>query len=317
MTTPNRPMKAIVYEKYGSHRELKIQEMDIPKPKAGEALVEIKGSSVNPVDWKIRRGNLRIVSGFRFPKQAGSDFSGIVRASNIAHYQHGDEVYGMINPVKGGAHAEFAIVKNHEMGRKPKNMPFHEAAALPLAGLTALQTMKYKGKIQKGHSVLINACCGGVGHFAVQYCKAQSASVTGICSTNKIDQAKKLGADKVIDYKKEDVFEIPGTYDIILDPIGNINFKRMKSKLNKNGVMIAFRPLPENILAWIYTIFTSQKLKFYLTRVNPKDLKELATLVEDQKIRPFIHEVFDLEHTSDAYQIAEEGHMAGKVAIKV
>jgi NADPH:quinone reductase-like Zn-dependent oxidoreductase len=310
-------MKAAIYKKYGDASVFDIIDTDRPTIKPGEALVEIKASSVNPVDWKIRRGNWKYLTGFGFPKRAGSDFAGIVRASNIYEYKAGDKVYGMLNPVKGGAYAEFASVKANLMCHMPENLQFNEAAVVPMAGLTALQTMKYKGKIKPGHHVLINSCCGGVGHFAVQYCKSLGASVTGICSTNKIQTAHQLGADLVVDYKTQSIYDRPGAYDIILDPIGSISFEKIKPKMKKNGVMIAFAPTSESIFAWIYTFFTSRKVKIYLTHTNSPDMEELKKLIEANKIKPLIHKVFTLDRVGDAQQESENGHVTGKIAVQI
>jgi NADPH:quinone reductase-like Zn-dependent oxidoreductase len=310
-------MKAAVYDNYGDASVFRIAEVDRPKLKPNEALVEVKASSVNPVDWKIRRGNWKFFSGFGFPKISGSDFSGIVRASNIYHYKPGDEVFGMLNPVKGGAYAQYATVKAHQMNHKPATLNFNEAGVTALAGLTAFQIMKYKGKLKSGHNVLINACCGGVGHFAVQYCKSMGASVTGICSTEKIQTAYQLGANRVIDYKKQNIYEQEGAYDVILDPVRAISFEKIKSKIRKNGTMISFSPSPEHLFALVYTRFTSKNLKMYLTNTNSSDLGELKELIEAGKIRPLIHKVFPLEQISEAHKESENGHVAGKIAVVI
>lgn len=310
-------MKAVLYDQYGDPAVYKIGEVEEPRLNAGEALVEVKASSINPVDWKIRRGNLRLISGFQFPKVAGSDFAGIIRSSNIPAYKPGDKVYGMVNPMYGGAYAQRLKAKAENMSHQPANLAFHEAAAIPLAGLTALQTMKYKGGIRPGNHVLINACCGGVGHLAMQYCKAHAATVTGICSSSKVETAYQLGADAVIDYTHQDIYDHDSKYDIILDPIGNIDFYRMKSKINPKGTMISFGKSALNASAVVFSLFSGKKLKFYLTNPSSADLAELRQLIEAEKIRPLIHKIFPLSQIAEAHEESEKGHTIGKIVISV
>lgn len=310
-------MKAAVYDRYGDPSVFRIAEMKEPQMKPDEVLVEVKASSVNPVDWKIRKGNLRIISGFKFPKFAGSDFSGVVKASNIPGYKPGDKVYGMLNSFKGGAFAQLLTAKAGNICLQPSNLDFHEAAAIPLAGLTSLQTMKYKGKIKPGHHVLINACCGGVGHLAVQYCKARMAKVTGICSSSKVETAYQLGADRVIDYQKGDIYAGENEYDIVLDPIGNIDFSQMKKQMAENGIMISFGRSLSKAATALYSIFLEKKLKFFLTIPSHEDLLELKGLIEQDKIRPLIHRIFPLSQVAEANEESENGHAIGKIVVSV
>lgn len=310
-------MKAAVYDRYGDPSVFRIAEVKEPRMKADEVLVEVKASSINPVDWKIRKGNLRVLSGYKFPRFAGSDFSGVVRASNIPGYKPGDKVYGMLTPLKGGAFAQLLTAKAKNICLQPSNLDFHEAAAIPLAGLTALQTMKYKGNIKPGYHVLINACCGGVGHLALQYCKAIKVKVTGICSATKVETAYQLGADRVIDYQREDIYAGDDAYDIILDPIGNIDFNQMKKKMTGNGIMISFGKSLSNATAAVYSLFTRKKLKLFLTTPSHEDLEELKNLVEQGKIKPVIHKIFPFDQIAAAHEESELGHAAGKIAVSV
>lgn len=308
-------MLAAQYKKYGPPTVFYLDQVPDPKLKKNQVLVEVKASSVNPVDWKIRRGNLKFVTGIRFPKRAGSDFAGIVIDSRASGYKKGDLVYGMQNPVKGGAYSQYLAVNQQKLTHMPRNLTFIQAAALPLAGLTALQVMENKGAIEAGDHVLVNACAGGVGHLAVQYCKARGANVTGICSTGKIPLAKKLGADQVIDYKKEDIYQHNQKYDIVFDPIGSLAFHKFKPFLQDKSTFIAFAPTAATIWAWFYTVFSRQKVKFFLTNSNAKDLQHLRTLVEDHKIRPLIHAIYPLNQLSEAQEESENGHAAGKIVV--
>jgi len=310
-------MKSATYPKYGPPNILQLSDLPIPQPNQKQVLVKVKSSAVNPVDWKIRAGKLRLLTGFNFPKQIGADYSGIVESSNLSYYQPGDEVYGMGSPVTGGAHGQYLLVKEHQICAKPSNLNFNEAASMPLAGLTALQILKYKGAIQPGYQVLINACTGGVGHFAVQYAKAKKAIVTGICSTAKMPIAHELGADHVIDYKKNNIYQHLEKYDIVLDTIGNLSYSKLKNYLTADAVMIAFKPGISEISALLTNPFTSRKLKLFLTRSNHDDLLELKNLAENGDIRPRIARIFPLSKVAEAHQMSEEGHAAGKIVVQI
>ncbi|MFO8038876.1 MAG: NAD(P)-dependent alcohol dehydrogenase [Sodalinema sp.] len=196
-------MKAILIDRYGNPDVLEYRDRDLPVAKGDHVLVKIMASSVNPVDWKVRRGDFGLVSGFNFPKALGSDVAGIVEAvgDDVETLQPGDEVFGFISPLEGGAYAEYLIIPAENLAAKPTRLSFAEAAAVPLAGLTAMQSLLDLGELRPGLSVLINGASGGVGSLAVQIAKAFEANVTGVCSASNQDLVSQLGADQVIDYE--------------------------------------------------------------------------------------------------------------------
>jgi NADPH:quinone reductase-like Zn-dependent oxidoreductase len=309
-------MKAALYDRYGGPEILRIGEVPKPDPGAGELLVEVKAASVNPVDWKIRRGNLKLLTGFRFPKRIGMDFSGIVRNSSNSKFKNGDAVYGKLGKAGIGAIAEWVTVKPEHLSLKPGNLSFEEAAAVPLAGLTALQVLKYKGRLKHGMQVLINGCAGGVGHLAVQYAKAYGAVVTGICSTSKIDTAYKIGADHLIDYKSGNVYEKMQNYDIIFDAVGNMHYFKIKQFLTQKGTLIAFTPNAGDLTAFLLRPILKKKVSLFLTSSSGEDLNELKNLIEQNKIHPLLHRVFNFTEVSEAYRESEKGHATGKIVIR-
>ncbi|HSF75807.1 MAG TPA: NAD(P)-dependent alcohol dehydrogenase, partial [Microcoleus sp.] len=219
-------MKAVAFDRYGSAEELQYRELSKPIAKSNELLVRVRASSVNPVDWKIRQGHLQLLTGYNFPRIVGSDISGVVVevGREVTQFQPGDEVYTFLNPINGGACAEYAVVPESDAAIKPKNITHTEAAAVPIAGLTALQSLRDLGQIKAGNKVLINGASGGVGTFAVQVAKAMNAEVTGVCSAKNIEFVKSLGADFVLDYAEIDFTQQSDKYDIILDAVGTKTF---------------------------------------------------------------------------------------------
>ena len=228
-------MKAVVINRYGAADVLEYREVEKPAINDDEILVEVYASSVNPVDWKVRQGQLKIITGKKFPRILGCDFSGKIAeiGKNIKNYKVGDEIYGMVSALKGGAYAEYVKVSLENILAKPRNLDFEQAAAVPLAGLTALQSLRNLGKIKQGDRVLINGCSGGVGSFAIQIAKSFDANVTGICSSKNIEFSKNLGADNVIDYTRKNILERDETYDIFFDVVGNQSFSQIKKLLTK------------------------------------------------------------------------------------
>jgi len=233
----SKMMKAVFYNRYGSPDVLEIGELEKPTINDDEILVKAYASSVNPVDWKIRKGSLKIFTGKKFPKGVGADTVGTVVevGEKVTGFDIGDEVYGKLSGFNGSACAEFIVAKPEDLAHKPKNLDYNEAAAVPLAALTAYQSLINQGGITKSSKVLVNGCSGGVGHFAVQIAKAMGADVTGVCSTKNVKLSKELGADKVIDYTKENVTDNDVKYDIFFDAVANQSYGKIKPILNKNG----------------------------------------------------------------------------------
>ncbi|MEB3216032.1 MAG: NAD(P)-dependent alcohol dehydrogenase [Nostocales cyanobacterium 94392] len=310
-------MKAMVIREYGSADVLRYEEVEAPKIKPSELLVKVHAAGVNPVDWKIRKGMLQIITGNKFPMILGFDLAGVALevGSQVSNFRVGDEIYGSLG-VPGGAYAQLAAVPQNVAAAKPKNISFEEAAALPVAALTALQSLRDKANIQSGQSVLINGASGGVGIFAVQIAKALGAEVTGVCSSKNIDFVKSLGADFLIDYTQQDFTQNQRQYDIILDAVGKQTFDNCKKVLKSNGVYVTTLPNLQNIMAIAFTsLFGNQKAKFILAQPNTADLLYLNELIETGKLRVVIDCTYPLQELAAAHTYSESERAKGKIVI--
>ena len=313
-------MKAAVIERYGAPYSFKIREVPQPEIKKNELLVKVKASSVNPIDWKIRQGDLKVVTGLKFPKILGADFCGEVVAvgAEVEDYQKGDRVFGMERAVKGGAYAEYVRVKPATLAPKPKDLTDEEAAALPLAGLTALQGLRDFGHLEKGDKVLINGASGGVGTFAVQIAKAMGAHVTGVCSSRNLELVKELGAEKVIDYTKEKVLKPEDKYHLIFDAHGNLSFSKAEKCLYDGGLLITTLPSVKSLLDIAASkLHKHKQMKTFFITPTHADLMELKRLVEKNQLKVVIDKVFALDEMEQAHSHSETGHARGKIAISI
>jgi NADPH:quinone reductase-like Zn-dependent oxidoreductase len=313
-------MKAVAFDRYGSPEELQYRELEKPIAKSNELLVRVRASSVNPVDWKIRQGHLQLLTGFNFPRIVGSDISGVVVevGREVTKFQPGDEVYTFLNPISGGGCAEYAVMPESSAAFKPKNITHAEAAAVPIAGLTALQALRDLGEIQTGKKVLINGASGGVGIFAVQVAKAMNAEVTGVCSAKNREFVKGLGADFVLDYAEIDFTQQPIKYDIILDAVGTKTFAECENVLQPEGVYISTLPSFDNLLPMLTSWFLpGKKAKFILANANPADLEILRDLIESDKVEPIVDRTYSLPEVAAAHTYSETGRAVGKIAIAI
>lgn len=313
-------MKAAIYRQYGEPDVLKIEHIDKPTISDNQVLVKVFASSVNPVDWKVRQGDLKIVSGRHSPHTLGCDFAGKIEAlgKDVSDYKLGDEVYGTINPVKGGAYAEYLAANLDQVAIMPANMSFAEAATIPTVGLTALQGLVEEAKISPGHQVLINGCSGGVGIMAIQIAKIYGAEVTGVCSEAGFAISRQMGADKLINYKETDVMEIEERFDIVFDVVANQNFGEVKKLLKKEGIFVTTQPnpktfLPNEIKSWLGT----KKYKFIVVRPSTEDLNTLRALIEQGKLKTVIDKTFSLEEIDKAHAYSETMRAKGKIVITI
>jgi NADPH:quinone reductase-like Zn-dependent oxidoreductase len=327
--TPSNPMKAITHCEYGGPEVLKVEEIEKPVPNDNQLLVKVRANSLNPLDLTIRGPLLlRPLFGLRKPKDTrlGVDYSGTVEAvgKNVTNFKPGDEVLGG----KNGALAEYVcVLADRAVVLKPANTTFEQAAAVPVAAITALQGLRDKGKIRTGQKVLINGASGGVGTFAVQIAKSFGTDVTGVCSTRNVDLVRSIGADHVIDYTKEDFTKTDQRYDLIFDLVGNHSFSERRRILNPNGICVmaglggagwhegfATRLLGE-LNGYLRSRFVSQKFIAYIAEFNKKDMMVLADLMQTGKITPVIDKTYKLDETADALRYLETGHARGKVVI--
>src|SRR5881227_3487993 len=329
---PTNPMKAVVYCNYGVPN-LKFQEIEKPTPADDQLLVRVRAASVNPLDWHFIEGTpyfMRVMGvGLRKPKDTrlGVDFAGTVEAvgKNVTKFKPGDEVFGG----RTGAFAEYVCVREaRAVAVKPANVTFEQAASVPIAGITALQGLRDKGKVQPGQKVLINGASGGVGTFAVQIAKSMGADVTGVCSTRNLDMVRSLGADHVIDYTKEDFTKGDQRYDVILENVPNHSLSEIRRVLNPKGkyVMIGgggpndsrwVGPFGRIIHALLLSPFVSQKMGMMMADANQKDLTVLGDLMQSGKVKPVIDRTYKLSEVPAAIAYLEEGHARGKVVITV
>lgn len=313
-------MKAAVIDRYGDSDVVQYREMNRPTLKPDRLLVKVRASSVNPVDWKIRQGTLQLVTGYNFPKILGSDLSGVVLevGMGVTKFRPGDEIYTFLNPLEGGAYAEYASVPEEFAARKPQSISHLEAATVPLAGLTALQSLQDLGRIKPGYKVLINGASGGVGLFAIQIAKAMNAEVTGVCSTKNVDFVKSLGADFVIDYTQVDFTQQTVQYDIILDAVSSKSFSDCESVLRSEGVYIATLPSLDNAFPLLTSwIFPGQQAKIVLTQAKTEDLARLTELIDAGTVKPVIDRTYPLAEVSAAHAYSETGRAVGKIAISM
>lgn len=313
-------MKAVVFDRYGSVEELQYREIEKPIAKSNELLVRVRASSVNPVDWKVRQGHVQLLSGFNFPKIVGSDISGVVVevGRDVTKFQPGDEVYTFLNPMTGGACAEYCVVPESAVAIKPKNITHAEAATVPIAGLTALQALRDLGEIKAVKKVLINGASGGVGTFAVQIAKAMNAVVTGVCSAKNIEFVNNLGADFVLDYAEIDFTKQTEKYDIILDAVNTKTFSECEKVLQPEGVYISTLPSFDNLAPMFLSLLVpGKKAKIIVANANNSDLSALRELIESGKVEPIVDRTYSLEEVAAAHAYSETGRAVGKIAIVI
>ena len=321
-------MKAIVYDNAGPSGALKLE--DIEKPTAGddEVLIKVCAASVNPFDSHLLRHPFlrRVLSALSKRKSTGPgrDVAGQVEAvgRNVTQFKPGDAVFGLC----GGAFAEYACTSQSALVMKPDNASFEQAASVPLAGLTALQGLRDKGKIQPGQKVLINGAAGGVGTFAVQIAKSFGAEVTGVCNTRNVEMVRSIGADHVVDYTREDFTKSGQHYDVIFDLVSNHTFSARRRALNPRGIYIAAGVLARSsmmsLLAGLMTDFVlsrfvSQEFVVLSAKVNREDVFVLGELMEAGKVIPVIDRCYSLSEASEAIRYLEQGHARGKVIITI
>jgi NADPH:quinone reductase-like Zn-dependent oxidoreductase len=325
-------MKAIARDAYGSPELLELREIEKPAVGAEGVLVRVRASSVNAYDWHLLRGVpylVRLMEGLSTPKAKvlGGDVAGIVEAvgEDVTEFRPGDEVFGS----RYGAFADYVHGRERNFAPKPAGLTFEEAAAIPLAGITALQALRDRGAIQPGQRVLINGAAGGVGTFSVQIAKAFGADVTAVCSTRNLDLVRSLGADEVIDYTAEDFTRNGRRHELIFDIAGNRSLRDLRRALTPEGTLVLvgggglsdsmalFGPIVRSVKAVVFSPFVGQMMLPFLAKIRKEDLLVLKELVEDGKVRPVIDRTYSLSEAPDAIRYLETGHARGKTVITV
>jgi NADPH:quinone reductase-like Zn-dependent oxidoreductase len=320
-------MKAAVIDGYGGSDRLVVREVQDPGPPGpGQVLVRVRAASVNPLDWKIRNGSLRLLMPARFPLILGCDAAGEVVATGpeVTRFQPGDPVFGGADVNRhGGSHAELVLMREGALSAKPAGLSFAEAAALPVAGQTALQALRDKGELVTGEKVLINGASGGVGHFAVQIAAALGARVTAVASGRNQGFLRQLGAQETIDYEAEDFAGRDEEWDVILDAAGTRQYADCEPALARDGgIYVTTLPGPK-LFVWIGLtslggLFGQVKRARTITvKHRTEDLATLAHLAGQGKLRPHLAEVYPLERIAAAQDHSESGHVRGKVVVRI
>jgi NADPH:quinone reductase-like Zn-dependent oxidoreductase len=319
MISRGEKMKAILANKYGPPEVLEFLEIEKPEPKDNEILIRVHAAAVNPLDKQ--RGKpyiLRLMTGLRKPKNSrlGVDLAGVVEAvgKDVTEFKAGDEVFGARN----GAFAEYVVTQGKGIALKPANLSFEQAAAVPVAAFTALQGLRDKGNIQAGDKVLINGASGGVGTFAVQIARAFGGEVTAVCSTRNVDLVRSLGADRVLDYTREDYTQEEKQYDLIFDSVGNHSLSATRRILRPQGTYVMVGgPIPKLLRVILTSRLMKPKMVFFIAAVNKADLLVMKELIEAGKVTPVIDRRYTLEQVPDAIRYLTEGHARGKIIINI
>lgn len=313
-------MKAVVYNQFGSTEVLQMVEQAKPTIKSDQVLVKVKAFSINPMDWKIRKGEMKLMSGSKFPKHTGTDLAGIVEevGSGVSHLKKGDEVFGVVkNLMKEGASAEYVAVTASSVWKKPSNISFPEAVSIPVVGTAAVTALQKMGNINSETIILINGATGGFGMFLLQLLKQLSANVTAVTSTKGIEYAKNWGANTVIDYIKENVLSRKLRHDIVIDLSGKISYKNAKRIMKPKSLFLNVTPQPIEIpTSFITNLFSAKKHIVVLSSPSTKQTETLVKAVNNG-LQIEVNKIFQFSQFKEAYQYAEKGGVIGKVVIEV
>jgi len=314
-------MKAYYSKAYGGSEVSRYGDFPDPSAGNGQLLVEVKAVSINPVDYKVKRGVARFMSGSKFPRIFGSDFSGVVKSTGngVTQFKAGDRVYGTTPVIWGkpGALAQLLAVDQKFARAIPGQISFEEVASLPIAGLTALNGIR-RCRVTEGTEVLINGGTGGVGHFAIQIARAKGAIVTATCSQANADLAKKLGADNTMGYSREELAKSKKKFDAIMDAYGKMDFEDVCRLLKRGGIYATTHIKPFLFFSsLIVQLVYRKKLTSSNMRSKPKDMDEMERLFLDKKLYPVIEHFFSLDQSAEAFELAEHGNPRGKIIVRI
>ena len=317
-------MKAIVYTRYGPPDVLRIEDVPAPTPRKDEVLIKVYAASLNPLDFHHMRGHVRLITGVAGPRRnvLGCDIAGQVEAvgSRVTQLRPGDDVFG-VKGLSGGGFAEYTCAREKRLALKPANISFEEAAAIPIAGVTAFQGLRDKGHIQADQKVLIDGASGGVGTFAVQIAKFFGADVTAVCSTKHLETVRSIGADRVLDYTREDFTQTAHRYELVFGANAYRPLADYRRVLKENGILVmagggaGLRPMLAILLRSILP--TRPKMRFFMAKINRTVLDDMRGLIETGKVSPVIDRRYPLSEAADAMRYLEGGHADGKVVLTV
>jgi NADPH:quinone reductase-like Zn-dependent oxidoreductase len=310
-------MRKVIYNQFGDESVLELTEQAVPGIEKGQLRIRVKAVSINPLDWKVYGGDMKLMSGSSFPKSVGIDFSGIVEqtGSAVTRFKAGDAVIGLLDAFKGGALADYIVVKEADLALKPATISFEKAAALPVTGLSALQIIDQLAAIGPNQNVLINGATGGIGVFAVQIAKKRGARITAVVSTKGVADATKWGADTVIDYTKQAIKDLHQTFDVVIDLSTKLSFKEAKSLMKPKAIFVSTLPSPLTLLySFINNLFSGQKRKVLILKPTVEGLTMLTNLAEEG-LQIVLDKTYSFTNVREAYREARQGKLIGKSVI--
>ena len=310
-------MKAAVFNRYGGSDVVEVKDVPVPVPGPGEVLIKVHAASVNPVDWKVRYGQARILTGSKFPKVLGCECAGEIfeTGAGAAKFRKGDRVVMYTSVKRLGAFAKYACTVEDRVYPVAEDISFEQAACLPIAGLTALQSLRDHGRIATGKTVLINGASGGVGHFAVQIAKIFGAEVTGVTSSRNAGFVKGLGADKVIDYTKEDFTKGRGLYDLVFDAVSMSSFGACKRVMTGSARYVNTLPNATILVQFLTALLPGKKARSMWVKPNAADMAWMMEQIRTGKIKVVIEQIYPLDRVKDALAASEGGRTRGKIIV--
>jgi NADPH:quinone reductase-like Zn-dependent oxidoreductase len=310
-------MRKVLYSRFGDEQVLEVREQPTPTIAQSQLLIQVKAASINPLDWKIYGGEMKLLSGTKFPKGVGIDFAGVVTqvGPSVTHFRVGDAVFGLLNVFKGGALADYVVATEADIALKPATISFDQAASLPVAGLAALQIVDQLAAVSKGQEVLINGATGGVGLFAIQLAKQRGARVTAVAGPAGVQRATQLGADAVLDYTKQAISQLKQRFDTIIDLSDQLAFKAAKKLLKPRATFVNTLPSPQGLIrSFFHNLFSPRKRKILILKPTAAGLNTLATLAQDGLQIP-VEQVYSLANVRQAYQETSRGKVKGKAVV--
>ena len=318
-------MRAALFESYGGVDRLQVREVERPGPPGpGQVLVRVRASSVNPLDWKIRQGQLRLALPAKLPLIPGFDLAGEVEAvgPEVTRFAPGDAVFGQTGSRHGGACAELTLALESALSEKPEALSFEEAAAIPMGGLTALQALRDHGELASGERVLILGASGGVGHFAVQIAGILGARVAAVASGRNQDFLQELGAEQVFDYQAEDFRDADEVYEVIFDAVGKSSYQACALSLANGGMYVTTEVGPGIFFAVLASRFRrlfgeDRQARMVVVKARAADLDLLGRWAREGRLRPVLERVFPLEEIRRAHEASETGHVRGKIGVRI
>lgn len=315
-------MRSVQYDGYGGTDVLLLRTEEVPRPGRGQVLVRIHAAALNPKDVILRAGRLRIyriIAGSRFPKRVGFDWSGeaLALGAGVSHVRVGDALYGMIDAWSAGACATHALVETGELAPRPASLSWEQAAAVPLAAMTALQALRDVARVERGQRVLVNGASGGVGTFAVQIAKALGARVTAVTSARNAERMREIGADEVLDYEKDDLRAKAGQQEVFFDVFGNRSFPFARSLLAASGTYVSTVPKGHLLRDTVLTALRGKRARLVIVKSRAADLVTLAGWIDQGLVSPIIDRVFPLEEIAAAEEYLATRRARGKVVVRM